>query len=158
MRFKASASGVAIYDEAAAGGDGPFTSPLSHLGNVRFHSSLKYPAIISTKAGLVALLPAVEANLSHQQGDINLFAHGQAGIPYVEGKITSGLSREVALCGSVPVQTCGTGAAGAFPRVVHLGADGTHVKLNWYGTTYELSGFSKLSLTITVYLTDVMLS
>jgi len=157
MRFKASASGVAIYDEAAAGGDGPFTSPLSHLGNVRFHSSLKYPAIVDTRTGITVNLAAVGTNVTHRTQTFTLFAHGRGGIPFVEGVITGGLSQTVALCGSVPVQTCGSGAAGAFVRVVHLGADGTNVYLNDYGTTYELSGFSALTLTLTVYVTDVLL-
>jgi hypothetical protein len=157
MKLYANASACAIWDQSAVG-DAPFSAPLSYLPKIRFHSSLKYPAIIDTRSGISVSLPAVAANLSHQQNQIQLFAHGKAGIPYVEGKITSGLSREVGLCGSVPVQTCGTGAAGQFPRVVHLGADGAYVYLKWYGTTYELSGFSALTLTLTVYVTDVLLS
>lgn len=158
MRFKASASGAAIYDEVAAGGDGPFTSPLSYLPHVRFHSSLKYPAAVDVRTGITVNLAAVSADSINERVDtFTLFAHGRGGIPYTEGVITSGLGQPVALCGSVPVQTCGSGAAGQFVRVVHLGADGTNVYLNDYGPTYELSGFSALSLTLTVYVMDVLL-
>ena len=158
MRFKASASGAAIYDEVAAGGDGPYTSPLSFLPQLRFHSSLRYPAAALVVTGITVNLAAVAADsINERVQTFTLFAHGQGGIPYVEGVITSGLGQPVALCGSVPVQTCGSGAAGQFVRVVHLGADGSNVYLNDYGATFETAGFAALSLILTVYVMDVLL-
>ena len=156
MKIYANASACAIWDQSVVG-DAPFSAPLSYLPQTRFHSSLRYPAIVSTVSGSIAL-PSVPANRREYSMANILFAHGRAGIPYVEGAITSGLSRVVALCRSVPIMTCGTGAAGQFPRVVHLGADATNVYLNDYGTTYELSGFASITLGWTVYVTDVLLS
>lgn len=146
---------VAVYDYTA-GDDVPFTTPLSAIGRLKFHSDLPYPAIIDTRSVSVTL-PAVasatdESNIRHI-----LFAHGVSGIPYVEGAITSGLSRVVALCGSVPVQV-GTGLANSFFRAVHLGADATYVYLNDYCTTYETQGFPALTLGLNVFVLDTVLS
>jgi hypothetical protein len=152
MRMQASAAGVAIYDEAAAGGDGPFSSPLSYLGQTRFHSSLRYPAIIATPSPITVTLPSITTNQTHRRGTINLYAHGLGYIPYAEGKITSGIGQVVGLCGSVPVQT-----DGSFLRVVHLGADATNVNLIWYATTGS-NALPSLGLTIQIYILNVALS
>lgn len=157
MRLKADGTSgtVAVYDYTA-GNDNPFSNPLGDIPRLRFHSGLLYPAIVSTVTGSISL-PAVSANTTDRNVRHTLFAHGRGGIPYVEGAITSGLSRVVGLCGSVPVQT-GDSTGAAFPRVVHLGADATNVYLNEYGSTHETFGWSALTLGWTVYVTDVLVS
>lgn len=158
MRFKASAAGVAIYDEVAAGGDGPFTSPLSNLGKIRFHSALKYPAIIASPAPVSVTLPEVGTNQSQVRGQVELYTHGLGYIPYIEGKITAigSTNQVVGLCGSVPVQQLSSPQS--FLRCVHLGANSTKVLLNWYVTTPFDAVFSQLALTVQIYVLDVQVA
>jgi hypothetical protein len=146
---------VAIYDYTTANDD-PFTAPLSHVSRLLFHSDLQYPAIIDVRTGSITL-PSVGTNTTERSVAYTLFAHGRGGVPYVEGAITSGLSRVVALCGSVPVQV-GTSLGAAFPRVVHLGADATNVYLNEYGSTHETFAWGSVTLGWTVYVTDVLVA
>jgi hypothetical protein len=151
--------------------DAPMTAPLDHISRLRFHSDLAYPKVISVHTGSINL-PALSTSSTSEAGterifSYNLFAHGQPGTPYVEGLITSGLSRPVTLAGSVVVAS----ASGqtTYSRVVHLGADSQNVfirELSVYGRQITISAFSPshgfyvsfpaLTLGWKVFLTDVL--
>lgn len=141
---------IGVY--SSSGTDAPLYAPLTYLSDTKFNSSLAYPAVVSSVTGSITL-PAVAANVADRNSNNILFAHGQGVVPFVEGKITSGLSRVVRLNGSVPVQV-GTIINGPqFPRMVHLGADATYVYLNDYGSTEENGGWPEITLS---YQVDIM--
>lgn len=132
--------------------DLPFAAPLSYPERTLFHTDL--PTIgIKTTATAAVSLPAKAAlgGTSYLSGRTTyaVLAHGQTGgVPYVEGVITSGLSKPVTLAGSVLLHA---------NRWVHLGADGNYVYLNdmWLQTpAVAVPGFS---LGITIYVTDKLL-
>lgn len=140
---------AAIY--TSSGGDEPLYDPLAYLSQTKFHTGLAYQYRVSRVTGSITL-PAVAADVSMwslyntDPAASRLFAHGQGSIPLIEGRITSGLSRLVRLNGSVPVQVGATGLGPQFPRMVHLGADATHVYLNAYGSTCETVGWPAITL------------
>lgn len=131
--------------------DLPFSAPLSYPSRVLFHTDLPTIGIVTTATvGVTLSAKSITgtANYAPGQQSIALFAHGQAGIPYVEGVITSGLSQRVTLAGSVLLHQ---------HRWVHLGADSTYVYLQdaWQQTpSLVVPGFS---LGLTVYITDYLL-
>jgi hypothetical protein len=161
MRLIADGNGnVAVYDYTIPN-DNPYSNPLGDVSRLRFHSTLRYPGVVNT-VSMNVTLNAAPAAQRHVRTAIPLFAHGRGGIPFVEGKIISGLSRVIALCGSVPVQQVYVAGPNinfdnAFPRVVHLGADSTNVYLNDYYSTYQTTGFPALTLGLEIYVTDVNL-
>lgn len=130
--------------------DLPFAAPLSYPERTLFHTDL--PTIgIKTTATATVSLPAKAAIGSYLSGRTTyaILAHGQTGgVPYVEGVISSGLSKPVTLAGSVLIDNL---------RWVHLGADGNYVYLSdmWIQTPAEaIPGFT---LGITIYVTDKLL-
>lgn len=142
---------LAIYNYS--GSDAPFTSPLSYIPSVLFHSDLQSISVTGVSTG-TATLPARAANTTGRAA-IALFAHGKAGFPYVEGRITSiggvGISRP--LVGSVPVATQTQGYA----RLVHLGADSTFVYLHEVYAAEVSTAYAGLVLGYEIYVTDVLL-
>jgi len=162
VRLKADGTGkVAIYTYDTPD-DVPFTSPLSAVSRLRFHTDLVYPRIINTQTRTITL-PSVIANAQSDTDTTStttLFAHGLGGIPWVEGKITSGLGQVVPLCGSVPVQRHSTFPAtvsGSFVRLVHLGADSTNVLLNSFCVTEDVQTMPAVTITVVVYVTNILL-
>jgi hypothetical protein len=160
-KLKADSSGkVAIYDYTA-GNDVPFTSPLSAVSRLRFHTDLLYPRIIDTRSVTVTL-PAVIANARNDADTTStqtLFAHGLSGIPWVEGKITSGVGAVVPLCGSTPVQqhsSSPSASSQSFLRIVHLGANSTDVLLNSLCVTEDTQTMPALTITVVVYVTNIL--
>jgi hypothetical protein len=137
---------VAIYE---ASDDAPFTAPLSYASRVIFHSGLAYPAQIATITGSIvlplrstAIVPIGFETYSHQ-----LDAHGQSGIPFVEGRVL-GLSdhggADLPLVGSIPVQRINAGGSVTNQwRWLTLGADATHIWLH-EGVLPVFSGSSNL--------------
>lgn len=162
LRVDGNTGKVAIYDYTA-GDDVPFSSPLSAVSRLRFHSDLVYPRIIDTRTVSVTL-PAVIPNAKNDSdttSTTNLFAHGQSGIPWVEGKVTSGLGAIVPLCGSVPVQQHSSSpfsASPSFVRILHLGADATNVVLNSFCVTEDVQTMPALTITVVVYVTNILLT
>lgn len=142
---------LAIYNYS--GSDAPFTAPLSNISSLLFHSDLRSISITGVQTG-TATLPVRSANTSGRAA-IALFAHGKAGFPYVEGRITSiggvGISRP--LVGSVPVVTQTQGYA----RLVHLGADSTFVYLHEVYAAEKTTAYAGLVLGYEVYVSDVLL-
>lgn len=152
-RLKYDSGKLAIYDvDSGSIDDNPLTSPLSYVSRLHFHSDLEYPAIIGTYTGTLTL-PSLAAD-SLRVNSYTIAAHGQAGIPYVEGKIKIG-SSWVPLAGSVPVaqQTGGYPSSG-FARLVHLGADGTNILLREWSISYLSQAYSSSTYDYVIYLTN----
>lgn len=152
---------IAVYDYTA-GDDAPFTSPMSNIPRLFFHSDLPAIKIIDVRSTTVSL--SALASGSAQVGgtfylglteEKTLFAHGLAGIPYVEGRITAidGGSVNIPLCGSVPIQQ-----ASSFPRWLHLGASATNVVLNTFLNGYANFDYPAISVTVETYVTDLLLT
>jgi hypothetical protein len=162
LRVDGNSGKVAIYDYTAEN-DVPFSSPLSAVSRLRFHSELIYPHIIYTRTVSVKL-PEVIANAKNDSDTTytaNLFAHGQSGIPWVEGKVTAGLGSIVPLCGSVPVQqhsSSPSSASQSFVRILHLGADSTNVVLNSFCVTEDVQTMPELTITVVAYVTNILLT
>jgi hypothetical protein len=162
-RLRVAGGKVAVWD--GEGDTLPFDNPLGNLSRVKFHSDLSYIKVILEQTVTVNL-PAI-ANVLQGTASYTLFAHGQAGFPFVLGKLDSVDGSPTLFTGSVPVQF-GTGGAigfGYYGRWVSLGADATNVYLHEY---YVCTGFSggapltyetypALALPVTVYVTDEIL-
>ncbi|MGE3284166.1 MAG: hypothetical protein AB7O13_24745 [Alphaproteobacteria bacterium] len=163
MSFRLKADGatgvVAVYDYTA-GDDNPFTTPLSNVSRLKFHSALPAVGVVSVVTGSLTL-SALAAN-NNDYRSYTLFAHGQSGIPYIEGRITaiggSGVSR--GFNGSVIVQqqSGGTNPVSSFARWVHIGADATNVYLNEVISTHVSTVMSSLALSYEIYITDYTFS
>jgi len=146
---------VAIYTGTD---DLPFTTPLSYVSRIRFHSELDYPRIISTHSGSFSL--DATSSGATTEASYELFAHGLGGIPFVEGYITlSGV--RVPLLGSICVSKCPNTAlavyADGFARWLHLGADGTNVIIREFSQTAGDSSHPAQTINWVVYLTDTVI-
>lgn len=132
--------------------DLPFSAPLSYPDRTLFHTDL--PTIgIKTTATVSLSLPAKGAlgGTNYLSGRTNyvLLSHGQTGgTPYVEGVITSGLSKSVTLAGSVLLNPL---------RWVHLGADVNYVYLSDMWLQTPAVAVPSFSLNLTIYVTDYLL-
>jgi len=149
---------TAIYD--TSNGDAPFTNPLNNVSLLRFHSDLWSPAVTVTTTTLN--LPNRRPNPStayRSSGDAQhtLFAHGKSGTPMVKGFVViSGVN--VPLAGSVPIVDPSFSTSGV-GRFISLGADATNVFIlekYVYGIAAG-NPSTALSLSVTVYVTDVIL-
>lgn len=161
-RFKVNGSKVAIWDGETD--ELPFTTPLSYLSRVKFHSDLDYIQTVHEEPvtlSLPARSAVLQGTASHQ-----LFAHGKAGIPFILGKVTIG-GVPCALTGSIPVQMGTNNGAGGgyYGRWIAIGADATYVYAYEYFVSAGYSGGSSstwesypaMSLPITIYVTDELL-
>jgi hypothetical protein len=137
---------VCIY----TGSNDVVSSPTSDLSRVLFHSSLEYPAILTTTT-LSVTLPARTSN-TYQDATHTLFAHGRAGIPFVLGYISN--MSNVALAGSVPVDMAGNGLG----RWVDLGADTTNVILHEQSVVGNGLSMASRTLDLVIYVTDLILT
>lgn len=136
------------------GADNVVNAPTADLSRVLFHSSLEYPALIRTQTATVTLkgrLTNTVARTTH-----TLFAHGQAGTPFVLGYIAN--LGNVSLAGTVPIEVY----SGGFGRFVTLGADATNVLLHENTTIPNtLPGgalnTADVSLSMVIFVTDLLL-
>lgn len=133
------------------GDDDVVDDPFVDLSRVLFHSDLEYPSIIATYTPSVTL-PARSSN-TYQDATHTLFAHGQAGIPFVLGYISN--MSNVALAGSVPVDL---DTSSGFGRWVDLGADATNVVLHEQSVVKSGGSLSSRGLNLVVYVTDLILT
>lgn len=158
MRLKSASGAVAIYDETTYG-DGPFTSPTTHIAQLKFHSDLGAVGVATVITGSVSL-PAVTAGTFQAQADI-IYTHGLAGAPMCEGKITAvnGSSVTLPLLGSVPIiqhpstESFNFGTSRCW--LVHLGADSTYVKI--HAMTKPFADVSAASYSYEVWITDLLI-
>lgn len=158
MTVRFNVDGVAGVAAIYTGDDDlPMSDPLSHVDRLKFHSGLHNIAIVSVHTGLT-ILPAV-APASYNRQPHTLFAHGKAGVPYVEGRITSfnGVARSTPLVGSIALAQQSGVEHAAFPRIVHLGANATNVILNEASVAHQEQWWSAMSVGWEVYVTDVLL-
>lgn len=130
------------------GADDVVSTPTADLSRVLFHSNLDYPSIVSTHTTSVTL----PARTAITYANFDLFAHGQAGTPFIIGYITNLAAVPVTFAGSVPVDAI---ANSWFARWVTLGANSTHVVLN--ESTIPSLGLPARTLNITVLVTDLLL-
>lgn len=160
--MRAANGAIAIYTvpSLTATDDSPLTSPRNNLSRLKFHSGLRYPAVIDTRVVTLSLPDvgaSTERNVVH-----TLFAHGQSGTPGVFGMVQFG-SNWSPLLSSTIVQTASVGSFGGLPaqpdtfRTVALGATASNITVHEYGRSLTAVGFPALALTITVYITDEVL-
>jgi hypothetical protein len=117
--------------------DAPFTTPLSNLARVKFHSDLDYLPIVAIH-DFSFTLPSIPSSGSGQGSGgrrglrtalYTLGVHGMGFTPFCVGEIDI-LGETIAMCGSVPVaQTSGD----RYARFLALGFDATNI------TAYEYS-------------------
>lgn len=157
MRFRCDGTTgrTAIYD--TSNGDAPFTSPLSNVSLLRFHSDLWSPSVTVTTASLS--LPNRRPNPStayRNEGNTShtLFAHGKGGTPMIKGYVVIG-GVNVPLTGSIPLQIDDNGSG----RFLAVGADATNVFVleKWVFGTAAGNPSTAITLSFTVYVTDVIL-
>lgn len=154
---------VAIYDYTIEN-DEPFTNPYSHLSRLHFHSNLPAIKVVDVRTGSTTLA-ALNSGINYNITDPTtwypglteaktLFAHGQAGVPYCEGRITSlaGSPVNIPLTGSVPIQR-----VNGYPRWLHLGADATNVILNAFVNGSVNGNYASVAVNWEVYVTDMVL-
>lgn len=157
LRYTSAAGALAIYDVTVGSeNDTPLTSPLSDLSRLHFHTGLTYPATIATYTGTINC--AAVTNQSGATTTTVIAAHGRAGIPYVEGKISIA-GNWVPFAGSVPVdqQSGSPSSRRSFARFLHLGADATNIVITDYSLTHSAApGFSATSFSYVIYLTDML--
>ncbi len=144
---------VVIY----TGNPNVVSNPANGYSRVMFHSDLTYPKIVDVRTGSITL-PAYAANTGNYSNPVReathqLFAHGQAGQPLVQGRILGGSSQDIPLTGSVPLQADQYG----FARWVHLGADSTHVLLHEHGLSYVGSSKGPNTINYEIYVSDFLL-
>lgn len=149
---------VAIYDVTTLNADlnnEPLSDPLSYVPRLHFHSDLEYPKVIGTYTGTITL-PAVGIS-SIYTAEYVVAAHGRAGTPYVEGKISVG-GVWLPLAGSTIVVQSGpppVGASTAFGRFLALGANGTNIVIEEYSVSS--TAFGSVSFDFEIYLLDTLL-
>ncbi len=161
-RFKATPDAVAIYDVETREpniGNEPFTDPLSHVSKLHFHSSLRYPGIVSTVRGNLSL-PAVSAGTFYED-TYNIHVHGLSGAPYVEGVIYLG-GQWVTMAGSVPIDQDVGGSpddGSSFARFLNLGSSETRVLFHEYSITHSsYGGYAAQTIPYVIYVTDYIMS
>jgi hypothetical protein len=160
VKLKADGTGtVAIYTfgDGVPENDLPFTTPLSDLSRLRFHSNLLTPSIVSTITASF-VLPALPANTSINTKH-TLVAHNQPGTPLILGQLTN-VGGGIALAGSIPL-SMGTVADnfGAY-RWITLGADSTNIVLHENSDTLSATQAAPpgaITLNITVDVFDLLM-
>jgi hypothetical protein len=142
IRLKVQNGKMAIYTvpTIASTDDAPLANPLANASRVRFHSDLNYVRVISTHTGTLTL--PVRATQTQVKVDHVLFAHGQASVPMVMGRITNlpaqdGTMHKVPLGSMVPVGIYTPNGKYANESTLHrwvcLAVDETNVYLREYG-------------------------
>lgn len=116
-RFRIAGGKAAIWDGATD--MLPFSAPRSYLSRVKFHTDLDYDGAVSVWDSTISL---PSRNVLSQTYNITLFAHGQAGTPYVEAAIQIG-GQWTRVAGHLPIAVSGRG----FFRAICIGADATNV-------------------------------
>lgn len=148
---------TAIYD--TSNGDAPYTSPLSNVSLLRFHSDLWSPAVTIQSATITLpnRRPSGSAYRSSGDAQHTLFAHGKGGTPLVKGYVTIG-GYKVPLTGSIPLMDAADSDSGV-GRFICVGADATNVFVleKWVYGTVAGNPSTATTLTFVIYVTDVIL-
>lgn len=160
LKYTAAAGALAIYDVTVGSEDDtPLSSPLSDPTRLHFHTGLVYPATIATYTGTINLGSVSAGGVA--EVTTTIAAHGQAGTPYVEGKLLIG-SAYVPFAGSVPVVQQSGGASPSqspsFARFLALGANGTNIVIHEYSVARVDLGYSATSFSYTIYLTNKLVA
>lgn len=160
---------AAVYtvDSANPLDETPLTNPRGNLSRVKFHTDFEYPKIINDVTVSVTL-PAIGSR-GGRVTTYNLFAHGQAGIPFCLGAFQGGLltSEWQPVTASAPVTGKVVNAYTTYDgrsvsthegfqgQMISLGANSTYVVLQECSAT----PFScpAITLAIRVLLTDELL-
>lgn len=159
-RIKIASGVAAIWDDA--GDELPFSAPLSHLGRVKFHSSLNYIKAVSTITATVSLPYLHTVWLRSASYNITPSGHGQSGQPFVLGYVTiQGVP--VAFTGSICVQKpTNTYGQTRYGRFLSLGADDTNVYVyeytQLYGGASPIDEYAALDVSVTCFVTDKILT
>ena len=145
-RFLSDSGKIAIYD----GADNlPHANPRSYLSRVKFHSDLSYVPLLPTPLTATHTIVVTDSSRSRT---LTVGAHGQSGVPFVQGYVTIG-GFNVPLCGSVPVYV--NAATGALVLWT-LAADATNVIIHEHRSYPSLG--TGLSYTVTVYVSTLVLA
>lgn len=162
LRASRATGSVAIYTVPTVDStdDAPFTNPLANLSRVKFHSALDYPKVIEERTINLSLpLRTTEGEFT---ASYNLFAHGQAGFPWVLASFRIG-SLNVAATGSVPVQkalkyrAASAGDPTPWPRWISIGATSTMVTAYEYTVLADNARVAAITIPVTVWVTDELL-
>jgi hypothetical protein len=156
LKYTAAAGALAIYDVTVGSeNDTPLTSPLSDISRLHFSTALDYVATIGTYSGTINL-GALAANSSADVTTV-IAAHGQGGIPYVEGKISIS-GNWVPLSGCVVVeQLAGSPSPHqSFARFLALGANDTNIVIHEHSISRSTAGYSSSSYSYVIYLTNMI--
>lgn len=159
-RFRVGDGKAAIWDDETD--TAPFDDPVANISRVKFHTDLDYDAALVAWTGTLSL---PSRTVLSAVNNITLFAHGQAGTPYVRGAVLIG-GQWTDVVGSLPVSVTDKG----FIRCISLGSDGTNVLVTDYasgsnayvaaGPTVILTGtetHSSQSLSMKVWVFDTLL-
>ena len=152
---------MAIYDVSGVDPDTenePLTAPLTHIPFLHFHSALEYPAVIQVYTGTLSL-SAISANQEHSQVHDVTTSHGQAGVPYVEGRIfINGVW--VPLAGHTPVvqQTTTGNSEDSFARWVALGAGTSAIVIHEYALAHMSQAYASSTHDYEVYLYNTLVA
>jgi hypothetical protein len=131
-------TGVAAIWEGA-GDTLPFTDPDGHADRVLFTTKWNYSRIIDRRV-VNCTFPAAKGK-AERAGTINLFAHGQPGVPRVRGNtVLSG--HKISMGCHIPIQIYSTSG---MVRLAILGATSTNVVVCWY---CDLRGFNDSGYTV----------
>lgn len=160
-----------FIDSADPTDERPLLNPRAYLSDVKFHSDFDYPKIISDTTVSVTL-PAIGRG-GGRVAQYQLFAHGQAGIPFCLGAFQGGLltSEWLPVSSSTPVAGLNVAGYTTFNGVsvpqhegfggqmISLGATATHVVLQEVSATqyYYSGGRPAITLSIRVLVTDELL-
>ncbi|MGE4339263.1 MAG: hypothetical protein AB7E55_25300 [Pigmentiphaga sp.] len=129
---------VAIYDGPS---DAPFTSPLSNLDKLYFHSDLDYVSGLNKQTGSLSIPGRTVALVPFRGGtwfEHVLFAHGRTGAPFTVGRVVNHDGVHLPLVGSVPLQVqdwsdgFGLGGPEGTWQMINLATDLTNVVLMEY--------------------------
>lgn len=161
-RIKISSGKIGIWSDASD--ELPFTTPLSYLNRVKFHSDLAYIGVVSTITTTISLPSFSSGPERVASYNITPSGHGQSGFPFVIGKAVIG-GHDIGFTGSVCVQKNESGAASdtyeCYGRFLALGADDTNVYVHEYAVCSNgptvWYGYSALDVDIVCYITDRIL-
>lgn len=156
----------AVYNvsDADAGdptaGNGPFTTPLSNLSDVKFHSDFDYVPFSSVVTGTLSL-PLRGTSPPGVYATHTLFAHGAGAVPLVMAVFPNlaGSGINVASFGSVPVQPDGTAGSAlqGYWRWLLIQADATNVYAQEVSMA-QTSGFSAMNVDYKVFISPLTIA
>jgi len=158
---------VAIYEGTS---EEPFTTPLSNIDKLYFHSDLNYVSAADKVTGTYTIPARNQTIVPYKNGlwfEHVLFPHGRPYAPFTIGKLINYKSVTLPLVGSIPLQMDkisldnGTGGNAGTWQFIALASDLTNVVLMEYA--YNVSDdygtrnfFEPITLNYEIVVTDLV--